>query len=512
MLKRKPELLHFTVLFFLVFLTYQESLNNYFLADDALWIMQAEKAEQTVLGFFQPVGGFLRPMVTFAYFIIYKFFNLNPAPYYIYCVVLHVVNCIVLYWFCLEFFRAVRGTADKNLAFLCAALFSVLYSHCETIIWIGALGDSFLFLFCFLSFIFFLKSLHKRILSPSFILSLVFLLLGMLSKETAFVFPVILLAFTIVFKKEVTKHAFPHFLLTFVYVIFYRKAMPSASFLDMGNAVFVVPSLLRAFKIMMVSLLGFGENIIWIFDEVNAQLFLPKLIFQCIASGAVIFYGYMVLKGSAFRLTVAPDTKKIFLFFACFIAVVYLPVALRIQLERAPLEVSQTSLRYFYFPDAAFCIMCGILLRELLKESRPKVLWVIFVMSLMAVNIICVCQTQWSNNFFGSTRKSTIERVAYLHKGYKNRPYIFLVDYPRRITIHLQEPTLLPMFRLFEMNVFFTFKEVIYYKTLNLNLSKVCFFEWANVTFVDKTAEYVHAIEKQRQQERFKIDRKSQSE
>lgn len=511
MLKRKPELIHFTVLFFLVFLTYQESLNNYFLADDPTWLEQAIKTESHFVNIFQPVARFFRPVVTFTYYVIYSFFHLNPAPYYFFCVALHFVNCIVLYYFCTQFFLSAQGKRKKNIAFLCCVWFSVLYSHCEPVVLVGALGDSFLCLFCLLSFIFFMKALDKDDLSIHSFLSLVFHVLALFSKESALVFPALLLTFCAVFKRGNYSRILPYFFLTVVYIIFYKMITPSMYFLDAGAMISIIFSLLRAFEIMTVSFFGFGSNLLWIFDEVNKQLSLPKMILQCFTVGGFVLYSYAHLRKKDFRFNSAADTKKILLFFACFIAITYLPVSLHVKPEQAAGDVSQTSLRYFYFPGAGFCVLTAFVLSKLFRSYNNFVLQSVFVGSLVFVNVISVQQTVWSYNFLGAARRNIVERIVSLHSAYENHPYILLIDYPGQLTVHLHTPGLLGLLQLYHKNVFFVIRETVYYKVKNLDLNHVCFFEWVDVTFVDKTAEYVHAIEKQRQQERLKIYRKSQS-
>ncbi len=165
MLKRKPEYIHFLFLFLLVFLTYQESLNNYFLADDALWISRARSVNDDGLNVFVPVGRYLRPAVTFVIFILYKFFGLEPMPYYIFSILLHFLNTLCVYYSCLKLTETAFKKGRQDIAFLSAVFFCVLYVHSEAVIWLGAMGDSLVCFFGLLSFIFFIQFLfavHRK--------------------------------------------------------------------------------------------------------------------------------------------------------------------------------------------------------------------------------------------------------------------------------------------------------------------------------------------------------------
>src|SRR6266508_2699093 len=99
-----------------------------------------------------------RPRATtfiFSY-AIYHLFGMRPAAFYSANILLHVLNCWLL-------FAAGRWRAvGYGVSFWAAAFFAVYEGHSEAIMWSSACNELLLFFFGFLSFIFFLPSLLSK--------------------------------------------------------------------------------------------------------------------------------------------------------------------------------------------------------------------------------------------------------------------------------------------------------------------------------------------------------------
>src|SRR5215813_2835311 len=126
-----------------------------------------------------------RPRATtfiFSY-AIYHLFGMRPAAFYSANILLHILNCWLL-------FAAGRWRAvGYRVSFWAAAFFAVYEGHSEAIMWSSACNELLLFFFGFLSFIFWLIFLERekarlRWLSLSFF----FFLPSLLSKESAVIF------------------------------------------------------------------------------------------------------------------------------------------------------------------------------------------------------------------------------------------------------------------------------------------------------------------------------------
>jgi hypothetical protein len=159
-----------------------------------------------------------RPRATtfiFSY-AIYEIFGLRPAAFYSANILLHVLNCWLL-------FAAGRWRAiGYHVSFWAAAFFAVYEGHAEAIMWFSACNELLMFLFGFLSFLFWLVFLEREAARLRWLaLSFLFFLLALLSKESAVIF-VALFALPLVFPKPRLKQApylLAHILICVPYVI-----------------------------------------------------------------------------------------------------------------------------------------------------------------------------------------------------------------------------------------------------------------------------------------------------
>jgi len=129
-----------------------------------------------------------RPRATtfiFSY-AIYHLFGMRPAAFYSANILLHVLNCWLL-------FAAGRWRAiGYGVSFWAAAFFAVYEGHSEAIMWSSACNELLLFFFGFISFIFWLIFLEREKARLRWLaLSFFFFLPSLLSKESAVIFVVL---------------------------------------------------------------------------------------------------------------------------------------------------------------------------------------------------------------------------------------------------------------------------------------------------------------------------------
>ncbi|MFH1038217.1 MAG: tetratricopeptide repeat protein [PVC group bacterium] len=125
-----------------------------------------------------------RPVTVLFYFIQYAFWRLNPWGYHLFKLLLHLVNVILL--FC--YLRLLN--AGSAVSLLASALFALHPAHVETITCVSFLDDPLMFFWFMLSLI----AATRAARSPRrpwawTVLSLVFYLLALASKEPALVLP-----------------------------------------------------------------------------------------------------------------------------------------------------------------------------------------------------------------------------------------------------------------------------------------------------------------------------------
>src|SRR5215813_10302849 len=153
-------------------------------------------------------------------YFIHHVFGLRPAAFYSVSILLHVLNCWLL------FASGRWPVIGYKVSFWAAAFFAVYEGHAEAIMWFSGCSELLMFFFGFLSFlswlIFLEKGLEKETARLKWLaLSFFFFLPALLSKESAVIF-VALFALPLFFPKPRLRQApylLPHALICIPYVI-----------------------------------------------------------------------------------------------------------------------------------------------------------------------------------------------------------------------------------------------------------------------------------------------------
>jgi protein O-mannosyl-transferase len=145
-------------------------------------------------------GNFFRPLQTASFLIERAIGGESAFIYHLTNLLIHALTCFLIYLLLLKL------NYSKKLSLLIGVIYAVhpLFTH--SVVWIPSRGDLLLCLFGILSFITFINYIKKSELKNLIIHFLVFFL-GLLSKETAIVFPAIFLVyyFIILKKRNISK-------------------------------------------------------------------------------------------------------------------------------------------------------------------------------------------------------------------------------------------------------------------------------------------------------------------
>ena len=82
------------------------------------------------------VFGNYHPLTILSYALIYHFYELDPYPFHLYNLVLHLLNVVLVFWFILKI--------SKNsiaVSFVTAILFGVHPLHVESVAWVSETKD-----------------------------------------------------------------------------------------------------------------------------------------------------------------------------------------------------------------------------------------------------------------------------------------------------------------------------------------------------------------------------------
>ena len=167
-----------------------------FLSDDFVWLNEAQLPDSKLNAFFpdpSPTWLFYRPVSNLlTWRLNWALWGNNPLPYHLMGLVIHAANSLVLaLW-------VGRITASRGLGWLSGALFAVFPLHLEAVGWLSAQWDAWAALFGLLSlycFTLWWERLQAQEKGPIFYAaSLLFYVLGLLSKESLLGFIAILAA------------------------------------------------------------------------------------------------------------------------------------------------------------------------------------------------------------------------------------------------------------------------------------------------------------------------------
>jgi len=212
--ERKVLLAHLFLIIILGFVVYANSLSGKFIWDDYVYVKDNThiKSWSYITNIFtENVGrgyaeatdasNFYRPLQMLTYMVDYSLWGLNVFGYHLTNILLHILVGLCLYWLVVNIFES------RPLALITALLYIAHPVHVEAVTSIAGRADSLSALFILLSLIFYIKIPPYLKASP-YILTLLFFLCALLSKESAAVFPLVLLLYHYTFKKKINLSLF----------------------------------------------------------------------------------------------------------------------------------------------------------------------------------------------------------------------------------------------------------------------------------------------------------------
>ena len=194
---RKPIISPLLILVIVGFFVYFFNLNNELFWDDDDWIVRNNfvhtiswdnikfwLTHNTLAG----VGlksNYYRPFLFFTFALNYVISGIKPLGYHLLSNLIHIANGVLVFSILHSVFRR------KLLAFLTSLIFLIHPLQTEAITYISGRGDALVAFFMLLALLLFSKAESQGLgwASKKKILSLIFLALGLLSRETGIIFP-----------------------------------------------------------------------------------------------------------------------------------------------------------------------------------------------------------------------------------------------------------------------------------------------------------------------------------
>lgn len=208
---RRATWLHLSVLFLLSLALYAPTLRNDFVTDDKLQILQnpfVKNPQNLGRAFTGDVWSFAhegrefarfgsnyyRPLQLLVYTAEYAAFGEHPWAWHLVNILLNAAVVSLLYFLLLSF-------SDASLAFWAAFWFALHPLHTEPVAWIAALPELQCALFLLLAMLFYRRARNAPSSFRPLLFSSLFFLAALFSKETALLFPAILLCYEFLYAR-----------------------------------------------------------------------------------------------------------------------------------------------------------------------------------------------------------------------------------------------------------------------------------------------------------------------
>lgn len=234
----KKNIYNYLILIACVIAVYYNSLGNSFVFDDESVIL-GDQSLTTMSsipkyftgeeGFHKVIGKYYRPIVSTSYNIDYALWELDPFGFHLTNLLIHLIATLIL-------FRVLQVLFYKykycNLAALLGTLIFALHPiHTEAVSWVSGRTDSFVTVFFFAAFLYYLKFINfdnsNKQPEPKYLtFALIFYGLGLLTKEMMITFPAVIILFDFIYRQLSFKQVLSNFksyiyfiALTIVYLI-----------------------------------------------------------------------------------------------------------------------------------------------------------------------------------------------------------------------------------------------------------------------------------------------------
>lgn len=275
------------------------------------------------------------PLTTLTYWFEYSLFGLNPLPYHLLNVLLHLLNTWLVYKL------AEKLSGKKITALLVALFFAIHPMHVESVAWISERKDVLYTAFYLLSLLMYLRFLKAENKTKLYIAALLLFVCSLLSKSAAVTLPIILIAIDLYqgrkFSVKMIVEKIPFLLLSILFgilAILSQQSTESISDLSLSypfiDRIFLISSAVSFYIVKLFAPLGLsamhyfpethGGSLPWMY-----YVSLPFILLLC----------WLVIRRSSFR--------KEILFGAGFFL-----IAISVMIQLIPVGFALTAERYTY--------------------------------------------------------------------------------------------------------------------------------------------------------------------
>lgn len=311
-----------------------------------------------------------RPLRAVTFTIEYALWGLDPAPYHLFNIFLHAATTLLV------FFLFKKITKSFGLGFLTALFFAVHPVHTETVDWTMSRDDIMCTLFPLVAWWFFIKRLEgwgKKWLY--LFLEIFFFVLGLLSREMAAVFPLLLSLYVVFFypRKEWKRGllaTLPYWLIDLGYLFFHFYFWWPGLKQDRFSSD-LIPPLFNHFLLVAKTIGFYLKLLVWPV-KLCADHYFPIYVTLAETDTKIWVLLFIVFVYLAFRFLRGGDKRSSFAIL--FTVLAFLPVANIVLVTGRPVGEQR-----LYLPSIGFCFLIALVFERIRKGLPKLIFWLLVV-------------------------------------------------------------------------------------------------------------------------------------
>lgn len=320
-------------------------------------------------------GIYYKPISSFVLSGIYTLFGASPFFFHSTQLMLHIINTFLLYLLFSKFLK-------NYFALFLAFIFLIHPINSESVVYVSNIQEPLFFLFGIIGILFLSQ---KNISTRSLLVSQIFFLLSLFSKETGILFVMAAFLYVIFFKKAYLKY-FIIFIILMIStyslfrflvggVYFNQEALSPIMQASLYERVISIPAILlyylKTFFFPMTLL--FSQQ--WVVGQADLASFIIPLLFDLL---------FLILFASVVIVTIKNSLKSLkpLLFFSTWFF-----IGLILHFQIFPLDTTVSD-RWFYFPIVGFLGVIAISMQsffEKIKYSQKKILYILIAISIISL-------------------------------------------------------------------------------------------------------------------------------
>jgi Flp pilus assembly protein TadD len=389
------------------------------------------------------------PLTTLTYFFEYNFFGLNPMPYHLLNVLLHLLNT----WLVFKLTEQLSG--KKITAIIVSILFAIHPMHVESVAWISERKDVLYSAFYLLSLLMYLRYIDSGLLAKNYAITLLLFVASLLSKSAAVTLPVLLIVIDAYKGRRVNMkllaEKIPFLLLSLVFGIINIYAQKAGGpvnvlfeYYGIINGIFLFTSGLALYLIRVV--VPFGLSAMHYFPYIHGQG-LPPLYYLSLPF--VIIIVWLITRRQKNSLM-----QKEIIF-----GILFFLITISVMLQLVSVGSALTAERYTYIPYIGLFYITGQWLSNIIAKKKS----VKIVITLFSLVMIIFAAQTWERISIWKDNETLLTDVIEKNPGILDVNYIYLLRADSRLTNHDLKGSLDDFTQAIAMNPQFAFANDAYY-------------------------------------------------